>query len=106
MKQYTVAYTDNYHVIEVVDGKIVSDNIVAYDDLTGYTAALEAHGYTKAYFVPKYKKEMEKARAAHLLAQENYDFALDNALSISDAEASKSKVLAPHLLKEDYDEYQ
>ena len=105
MKQYVVlpAYTDNYHVIQVVDGKILQDNIVAYYNLSGYTGALENHGYRKAYFVPKAKKELEAAKRAYLEAQAEYDNAIENALEISDNEAKRSYEFAKILEPDDLD---
>ena len=46
MKQYfiTQAYTDNYHVIRVNNGKIECDDIVAYYELEGYESALQSFG--------------------------------------------------------------
>ena len=107
MKQYIIipAYTDNFHVICVEDKKIVNDHIVAYYNLPGYTEALETQGYSKAYFVPKAKKELEAAKHAYLVAQEEYDTAIANALEISDSEAEKCHCLEEFLRPDDWDDF-
>jgi hypothetical protein len=91
MKQYIVmpAYTDNYHVIAAENGKVVSDEIIAFYELAGYLRALESQGYAKAYFLPEAKKELEEAELDYQQAKEHYKLAKDNALQISDEEASK-----------------
>ena len=45
---YKLAYTDNYHVIQVVDGKIEHSTIVAYYELDGFLSALRSMGMRKA----------------------------------------------------------
>lgn len=107
MRQYVVlqAYTDNYHVIQVVDGKILQDNIVAYYNLPGYTDALENHGYQKAYFVPEAKKALEVAKKEYLYAQSAYDTAVNAPLQITDEEAQKNRALAEILKPDDWDDF-
>lgn len=105
MKQYVVmpAYSGNYHIICVEDGKIGSDTIQSYYDMTGYCEALENMGYTKAYFVPEAKKELEKAKRAYLLAQQVYDTAIETPLQISDEEAKNHHALAEFLHPNDFE---
>ena len=107
MKQYVImdAYQDNYHIIQVVDGKIERDKIVALYNLVGYTDALEAQGYTRAYFVPEAKNALEVAKANYMYAQDEYDKAVNNALQISDAEAKKHHALAKFLGPDDHDDF-
>ena len=107
MKQYITfpAYTDNYHVVCVDDGKITNDKIVSYYNLPGYIEAIEDQGYEKAYFVPAAKKDLERAKQAYLMAQEAYDTAIANALEISDEEASKNIHLAEALKPDDWDDF-
>ena len=107
MKQYVVipAYTDNYHIICVEDGKIGHNSIVAYYNMPGYCEALEAQGYEKAYFLPKAKKELEEAKRAYRYAQSEYDTAVNNPLQISDEEAQKNTTLAEILKPDDWDDF-
>ena len=107
MKQYVVipAYTDNYHIICVEDGKIGHNSIVSYYNMPGYCEALESQGYKKAYFLPKAKKELEEAKRAYLYAQSEYDTAVNNPLQISDEEAKKNMALAEILKPDDWDDF-
>lgn len=97
MKQYCVtpAYTDNYHVVECVDGKITDDTIVSYYELPGVTAYLESKGYKKAYYVPAAEIALAKAKRAYEDALEFYHDAQANALQITPAEAAKCRCLGP-----------
>ena len=97
MKQYCVkpAYTDNYHVIECVDGKITDDTIVSYYELPGVTSYLEGKGYKKAYYMPDAEIALAKAERAYKEALEAYQEAQANALQISPEEAAKCRSLGP-----------
>lgn len=90
MKQYFVkkAYTDNCHVIQCVDG-VISDRIIAYHQLQGYTSALEDMGYTKAYYLPEYEKKMLEAKEEYERAKAEYEEALTNPLIVSKEEADQ-----------------
>lgn len=107
MKQYVIipAYSGNYHIICVEDGKITSNTIKAYYDMTGYCEALEEMGYTKAYFVPEAKKALDEAKQAYLLAQQAYDTAIAAPLQIADEEAQKHHALAEFLKPDDWDDF-
>lgn len=107
MKQYVVipAYTDNYHIICVENGKIGHNTIVTYYNMPGYCEALEAQGYEKAYFLPKAKKELEAAKKEYLYAQKAYDEAMEAPLQISDDEAKKNMTLAEILKPDDWDDF-
>lgn len=91
VKQYVImpAYTDNYHVIAADNGKVVSDDILAYYELDGYVHALESQGYEKAYFLPEAKREFEEAEREYLRAQESYERAKVNAFQIDEDEIKK-----------------
>ena len=91
MKQYfiTQAYTDNYHIVRVNDGKVECDDIVAYYELEGYQSALESFGYKKAEYVPKYEDEVKKAQEALKNAQEALERAKKTPLQISQCDAEK-----------------
>lgn len=95
MKQYfvTKAYTDNYHVIRVNDGKIEHDEIVAYYELEGYTSAVESFGYRKAEYVPALEAELKKAEEAYKLAKQALENAKKNPLKISEADVKKYKLV-------------
>lgn len=98
MKQYfiTTAYTDNYHVIRVNDGKIEHDEIVAYYELEGYQSALESFGYHKAEYVPALEAEVKKAQETLEYAQQALERAKQNPLKISEQDAKK------YFFKEEY----
>lgn len=97
MKQYCVkpAYTDNYHVVECVDGKITSDTIVSYYELVGVTSYLESKGYQKAYYLPDAEIELARAEQAYKDALEAYNEAKEKALQITPEEAAKCRCLGP-----------
>lgn len=98
MKQYfiTQAYTDNYHIIRVNNGKIECDDIVAYYELEGYESALQSFGYTKAEYVPALEAEVKKAQEALEYAQKALERAKQNPLKISEQDAKK------YFFKEEY----
>lgn len=100
MKQYfiTKAYSDNYHVVRVNDGKVEHDEIVAYYELEGYTSAVESFGYRKAEYVPAIEAEVKRAEEAYKLAKEALEKAKKNPLKISEATAKEYK-----LIKDEYD---
>ena len=95
MKQYfiTNAYTDNYHVVRMNNGKVEHDEIVAYYELQGYTSALESFGYRKAEYLPAIETELKKAEEAYNLAKQALENAKKNPLKISDADAKKYKLM-------------
>jgi len=75
MKQYTFepAYEGNYHVLTIVDGVIYTDTIISISGLGDYIKALETIGYEKAYYEPKYQKEMQKAKEEYEEALKAYE---------------------------------
>lgn len=91
MKQYVVkeAYTGNYHVIEVVNGRIELNSIVAYYELSGYINSLKNRGYTEAYYVPEYEAAMKKAEEKYEFAKKEFEQAKENSLMLSIGEIDK-----------------
>lgn len=91
MKQYfiTNAYTDNYRIVRLNNGKVEHDEIVAYYELEGYSSALESFGYRKAEYVPAIEAEVKKAQEALDLAKKALENAKKNPLKISDDDARK-----------------
>ena len=81
-KQYVIteAYTDNYKVVQYVDGIYDGGKIVPYYELDGFVSALENVGYEKAYDVDEAKKEMLKAKEEYELALRHYEHAKHHAL--------------------------
>jgi hypothetical protein len=95
MKQYVItpAYTGNDHVICVNDGKVESDNIVAYYELQGYTSALENMGYERAEYVPAFEAEVKKAQEALEMAKEALEDAKKRPLKISRKDAEMYRLV-------------
>lgn len=96
MKQYVIreAYTDNYQVFQYVDGKLEVNSILGYYALEGYIEAIENMGYTRAYFVPEYEKEMQKAKEEYDFASEQFEKAKNSPLILNDEETKKFKKIA------------
>ena len=82
IKQYTVdvAYTGNSHVRKYIDGKCISDVIIADYNLSGYQMALELDGFEHAFDLDEAKAEMDKAAEAYDEATKWYIFAKEHAL--------------------------
>lgn len=102
MKQYFIApaYSSNYHVVRVNDGKVECDQIVAYHEMEGYTSALESFGYQRAEYVPAAEKALKKAQEAYEEAKKALEEAKKHPLNLSKEDAKKY-----HFLQEDYDTY-
>lgn len=90
---YKLAYTDNYHVIQVVDGKIEHSTIVAYYELDGFLSALRSMGYEEGYYVPEYKLEMLKAQEELEFAQKAYNRSVQHPVNFASGEADKYKMI-------------
>lgn len=90
-KQYVIkeAYTDNYHVLQYVDGKLERCNIVSYYELDGYIAALKNMGYVRAYYEREYHVKMLRAKEDYEFALADYEKAKENPLVLSDEEIKK-----------------
>ena len=82
VKQYTVenAYADNEKVSRYTDGKLEFYEVMSYCEVDGYCSTLESMGYTKAYDVQKYKKELDKAEEEYNWAAKRYSMAKENPL--------------------------
>lgn len=95
MKQYVVkeAYTDNYHVLQYVDGVLEANDILSYYVLEGYIRAIENLGYTRAYFEPEYLKLMQQAKEEYDFAMEQYKTAQENSLVLSEKEVERYKLI-------------
>lgn len=93
MKQYIVedAYTDNYHVITVIDGEIQSDRILAYYELSGYETRLQEEGYKRCYYVDLYGKKYQEALSTLNNAKEMLDYAVANPVNLSKEAIKKIK---------------
>ena len=104
MRQYVVsaAYTDNYHVVAVDDGRVVSDSIVAYYELDGYTRALEQLGYQKSYFLPAAQQKLTEAEELYKNAKEEYEDAKENALVIDEREAQQVSIFKKYFCRPGY----
>lgn len=91
MKQYfiTEAYTNNYHIVRVNNGKIECDDIVAYYEMEGYCSALESFDYKRAEYVPALEEEVKRAEEALRDAQQALERAKQNPLKISEHDAKK-----------------
>ena len=98
MKQYfiTDAYTDNYHVVRVNNGKVECDDIVAYYELEGYKSALESFGYKKAEYVPALEKAVKEAEETLTYARQALERAQQNPLKISTEDAKRYFEKEPH----------
>ena len=53
---------------------------LSYWEVDGYCSALESMGYTKAYDVEKYKKELDEAEEEYNWAAKRYSMAKENPL--------------------------
>jgi hypothetical protein len=102
MRQYVItpAYTGNEHVICVNDGKVESDNIVAYYELQGYTSALENMGYERAEYVPALEVKVKEAQEKLEWAKKALEDAKKHPLNISKEDAKKYR-----LVRSEYEEY-
>ena len=71
MKQYVIvkAYGLNYHVLQYVDNKLETHDILPEYVLDEYVASVVSKGYTRGYYVPEYEKRM-------LQLKDDYEFAL------------------------------
>ena len=74
LKQYTVenAYPGNEKVSRYTDGELEFYEVMSYWEVEGYCSALESMGYTKAYDVEKYKKELDAAEEEYNWAAKRY----------------------------------
>jgi hypothetical protein len=91
MKQYFIApaYSGNYHVVRVNDGKIECDEILAHYELDGYVSAVESFGYRKAEYVPAAEAELKKAEQALEMAKKALEEAKKNPLKLDEKHAKK-----------------
>lgn len=96
---YWPAYTDNYHLMTVVDGKIEDDQIVAYHELCGAQALLEHRGYKKALLVQEAEIEFQRAEQTYNDAKAMLETARANAVQISDEEAMSHFFLSKYLTR-------
>ena len=82
IKQYTVdvAYTGNSRIKKYIDGKCVSEFIVADYNLGGHQEALAYDGFERAYDVDEAMEEVDEAYRRYQEALEWYDFAKQHAL--------------------------
>lgn len=101
VKQYYSwpAYTDNYHVMTVVDGKIEDDSIVSLYALSEIMEYLEGRGYKKAHLLQEAEIEMQKAEEALRSAQEALAEAQANPLHIAEEEVQGHHMLSLYLKK-------
>ena len=90
-KQYVIkeAYTDNYHVLQYIDGKLEGHNIVSYYELDGYIAALKNMGYIRAYYEREYHVKMLIAKEDYEFALADYEKAKESPLNLSDEEIER-----------------
>lgn len=91
IKQYIcrVAYSDNYHVIQIVDGKIENDAIVSYYKLDGFLSALKAMGYERVYYVSEHKLRLNLAKEELEFAQAEYNEAEKHPVQFAEGEKEK-----------------
>ena len=82
IKQYTVenAYPGNEKVSRYTDGELEFYEVMSYWEVDGYCSALESMGYTKAYDVEKYKKELDEVEEEYNWASKRYSMAKENPL--------------------------
>ena len=101
VKQYFYwhAYTDNYHLMTVVDGKIEDDTIVAYHELSGAQAMLERRGYQKALLVQEAEIEFQRTEEAFNAAKEKLAKAKANPVQLSDEDAMSHFFLSKYLTR-------
>ena len=106
VKQYYSwpAYTDNYHVMTVVDGKIEDDHIVSLYALSEIHSYLECRGYKKAHLVLEEEIRLQKAEQELKEAQEALAMAKAAPLNLSNEDAMSHHFLSIYLnkLKGDY----
>lgn len=90
-KQYVIkmAYTDNYHVLQYVDGKLEAHNIVSYYELDGYIAALKNMGYIQAYYEREYHVKMQRAKEDYEFALADYERAKEKPLVLNEEEIER-----------------
>lgn len=81
-KQYVIteAYTDNYKVVQYVDGIYDGGKVVPYYELDGFVSALESMGYEEAFDVDKANVEMLEAKQIYEIALQRYEHAKNHAL--------------------------
>lgn len=97
------AYRDNYYVIQIIDGKIKSDSIVPYYELTGFLNALKSMGFKECYFVPEYKSRLDIAKKELEYAQAVYDEALRSPAIFDDYERERyMKITNSSMINEDF----
>jgi hypothetical protein len=86
MKQYYIkkSYTSSYYVFQFNDGVLENYKVISYSEWPEYINALESMGYKRAYFVPDYKKRLDKAYEEFDAATKLYKEALENPLQISE----------------------
>ena len=101
VKQYYSwpAYTDNYHVMTVIDGKIEDDSIVSLYALSEIMEYLEGRGYKKACLLQEAEIELKKAEEALKDAKEAMERAQANPLQISEEEIKGHHMLSLYLKK-------
>ena len=101
VKQYYSwpAYTDNYQVMTVVDGKIEDDSIVSLYALSEIMEYLEGRGYKKAHLIQEAEIRMAKAEEEYNYAKEALAEAQANPLQLSDEEIKGNYMLSLYLNK-------
>ena len=93
------AYTDNYHVMTVVDGKIEDDSIVSLYALSEIMEYLEGRGYKKAHLVQEAEIRMAKAEEEYNYAKDALAEAQANPLQLSEEEIKGNYMLSLYLNK-------
>lgn len=90
-KQYifTEAYTDNYFVLQYVDGKRKNEEIVSINELDGYLSALENMGYERAYYEKEFISRIKNLEEELRIAKESYQNAQGCFLDLSVEEAKE-----------------
>lgn len=90
-KQYVIqeAYTDNFKILQYVNGKYETGTIVAIYEVDGYVSALENMGYERAYYEKEFLARIKNLEKELAMAKEWYQNVQGCFLDLSEEEAKK-----------------
>ena len=90
-KQYTFteAYSDNYWVLQYIDGKREVAEIVSLYEIDGYLSALENMGYERAYYKKEFLARIKNLEEELREVKEKYQNIKNCFLDLSEKEAKR-----------------
>ena len=90
-KQYifTEAYSDNYWVLQYIDGKCEVAKIVSLYEMDGYLSALENMGYERAYYEKEFLARIKNLEEELRVVKEKYQNIKNCFLDLSGKEAEQ-----------------